>query len=75
MTNRDRIMEELASMTNGEFYAAFADNSTTMAMEDQQCADCEATHGGCPCPGDAKKCVWTTEEWLGMECLAEKILS
>ena len=73
MTNRDRIMAELAAMDNQVFYKVL-DGSADPALTDRLCHRCEQKHGG-TCPLGDEDCLlwdgsWLDEEWIG-EALLE----
>ena len=77
MTNRDKIMEELADLSAADFYSAMADNDTTVAIENWTCEDCKALYGDGKCvnPEDNGPCRISTEDWLGMDCMHDRLLA
>lgn len=74
MTNREKLMAELAGLDNAAFYMALAENDAVTAMENRQCEDCAATLGPCPCPDGEAPCRLPTEEWMDWECRQDRIL-
>lgn len=73
MTNRDRIMAELAMMDNQTFYKALG-GSAELALNDRLCHRCEQKHDG-KCPVGEEDCLlwdgsWLEDEWIG-EALLE----
>lgn len=75
MTNREKLMNELGGMSNRDFYLAFADCRTNVAMEKWQCKDCRAINGECPCPDGEGPCLLETEDWLDLECRHERLIT
>lgn len=75
MTNRAKIMEELAAMDNEGFFDAMSDNRVTTAMENHQCEDCKARWGDCPAVDDGLgPCRVSTEDWMDWECVHQRLL-
>ena len=64
LTNREKLMEELAGLSNEALYLAFADNRLTRAIDDAMCDDCKAEHGRCYSTGDDTPCPITLDEWM-----------
>ena len=76
MTNRERIMAELATLDNGTFYGVMNDNNVCVSMECRQCLDCKAAHEGiCKAIGDDDSCSVSTEDWMDMEWQGQPILA
>lgn len=65
------LLKKLETLSGDAFYAALADNHTTMEIEHRMCADCKAMHDGCPTQDDDAPCVISTAEWLEMPCRNE----
>ena len=74
MTNREKLMEELAGLPAEVFYGMMADNHLTIIIDDRQCADCSDINGGCKAHGD-EECLITMEAWLGMPCRHAQLIS
>lgn len=72
MTNRDRIMAELAMMDNQAFYKALAGKADP-ALTDRLCHRCEQKHGG-KCPLDEADCLLWDGSWLEHEWEGEALL-
>ena len=76
MTNREKLMEELAGLSGYEFFRAMADNHTTMAIDRGMCADCEELFAYCPLlDREDQPCRLTVEAWLDMPCRRERMLT
>ena len=72
MTNRERIMQELAAMSDRELHRALTNDSDNYLM-DRLCYACEGRHGG-KCPMGATECLlwdgsWLRDEWDGVPLL------
>lgn len=72
MTNRERIMQELAAMSDRELHRALTNDSDNYLM-DRLCYACEGRHGG-ECPLGATECLlwdgsWLRDEWDGKPLL------
>ena len=72
MSNRERIMQELAGMSDRDFHNVVTHDNTGSLM-DRLCFACEARHGG-ECPLDSTNCLlwdgsWLQEEWDGKPLL------
>lgn len=72
MTNRERIMQELAAMSDRELHRALTNDSDNYLM-DRLCYACEGRHGG-KCPMGAAECLlwdgsWLRDEWDGKPLL------
>ena len=74
MTNREKLMEELAGLSADDFYAILADNHLTRCIDDQQCNDCSSINGGCKTTAD-DECAITTNAWLEMPCRHESLIN
>ena len=72
MTNRDRIMAELAVMDNQTFYRVL-DGSADPGMTDRLCEQCEGKHGG-KCPLAESDCMLWDGSWLDHEWEGEALL-
>lgn len=76
MTNREELIAELAELSNADLYAALSDCRTTLVMEIQQCEDCKALYGPCPCADDDDApCRIGTEDWMDLPCRAERLIT
>lgn len=74
MTNREKLLEELAALDNAAFYIALTDHRCCVAMENAQCTDCVGRFGPCPCPDADGPCRVSTEEWMDWPCRRERLL-
>ena len=72
MTNRDRIMAELAMMDNQTFYKAL-DGTADPGLTDRLCHRCEQKHGG-KCPLGENDCLLWDGSWLENEWEGEALL-
>ena len=72
MTNRDRIMAELATMDNQTFYKALAGDADP-SLTDRLCRRCEAKYGG-ECPLGEEDCLLWDGNWLEREWEGEALL-
>ncbi len=72
MTNRDRIMAELAMMDNQAFYKALAGEADP-ALTDRLCHRCEQKHGG-KCPLGEDDCLLWDGSWLEHKWEGEALL-
>ena len=68
MTNRERIMTELAAMSDRELHRALTEDNDNR-LTDRLCFACEARHGG-ECPLNSTDCLlwdgsWLRDEWDG----------
>jgi len=74
MTNRDRIMAELAMMDNQTFYKVL-DGSAEPGMDRlcKQCKQCKQKHGG-KCPLGEDDCLLWDGSWLEHEWEGEALL-
>ena len=67
MTNRDRLIGQIAQLTNGQIVEMLNDNNMYDRIDCIMCKECKMEHGGkCPA-GDDVICILTEEEWLGQE--------
>ena len=73
-TNRSRLLEELAELSNDALYLAFADNKITRAIDDAMCDDCKAKHGHCVSTGDDTPCPITLDDWMDAPNTGKRIL-
>ena len=74
MTNRERIMQEMAAMSDRDLFRLLTEDHDNRLM-DRLCHACEARHGG-KCPLDATDCLlwdgsWLRDEWDGKSLLLE----
>lgn len=72
MTNRERIMTELAAMSDRELHETLTNDNDSRLM-DKLCFACEGRHGG-ECPMGATECLlwdgsWLRDEWDGVPLL------
>lgn len=74
MTNREKLIAELAALSADDFYTVLADNSLTMLIDDKHCDDCVNINGGCLSKAD-DECVITTEAWLEMPCRHAQLIT
>lgn len=74
LTNRGRLLEELAELSNDALYLAFADNKITRAIDDAMCDDCKAENGRCMSTGDDTPCPFTLDEWMDRPNEGRRIL-
>ena len=74
MTNMERVMQELAAMSDRELHRALTNDSDNYLM-DRLCYACEGRHGGA-CPMGATECLlwdgsWLRDEWDGVPMMVE----
>jgi hypothetical protein len=72
MTNRERIMTELAGMNDQDLHNTLTNDNNSSLM-DRLCYACEVRHGG-ECPLGATECLlwdgsWLRDEWDGRPLL------
>ena len=72
ISNRDRIMAELAMMDRPTFYRVL-DGSADPSLTDRLCRRCEQKHGG-KCPLGEEDCLLWDGSWLDKEWLGEALL-
>ena len=77
MTNRDRIMQELAAMSDRDLFRLLTEDHDNR-LTDRLCHACAARHGG-ECPENETNCLlwdgsWLWEKWDG-ETLLEVVVN
>lgn len=75
MTNRERVMQEIAQMSDEALYGLLTECPKGQELSDRLCFACEAAHGDV-CPVGVADCLlwdghWLREEWDGKPILAE----
>lgn len=75
MTNRERVMQELAAMNDQELHDTLTNDNESNSLMDRLCFACAAKHGG-KCPVGATDCLiwdgsWLRDEWDGVPLMVE----
>lgn len=75
MTNRERLMQEFAAMSDETLFDLITNCSMGQQLNDRLCFACEAAHGDV-CPVGDGNCLlwdghWLREEWDGTPILME----
>ena len=73
MTNKEKILDEMAGMTTAQMVEAIWDGGLRDQLDAIMCRECEAAHGG-ECPVGEGDCEKTLEGWLGEECTREYLI-
>lgn len=77
ITNRDVLMEDLATLDDETFeYMILSHQSDiTVQLNAHMCEDCKAQHDGkCIAPGDDDNCPFTSVDWLSQPCCRDHLL-
>ena len=75
MTNREKLLSELAGMTNDQLEMVLfgVDNYSLQAhVDEMHCKDCRERFGRCPAPDD-EPCATSTADWFSWECTRETL--
>ena len=73
MTNREKLLEDLAALSPEDLYTQLADNHLTRLIDDLTCEDCHAAHGD-QCPDGDNACVMPADAWLEQTCPRERLI-
>ena len=70
MTNREKLMEELAALDNDAFVFVVLSRNASVPEDIQAfvCLDCKAEYGG-HCPDPDGPCALSMEDWLDRPCI------
>ena len=75
MTNRERIMADLAALSDEDFWRAFGPADLANRLSDTMCRDCAARRPDASPEGDDAGACPSMGEWMSWDCRAERMLS
>ena len=78
MTNREKLMEELAALDNASFDHVVLSRMSDLpeALQGYTCQDCRAEHGGeCPGSGDGSPCALSLVDWFDRPCTHDRLIT